>query len=255
MQAQSTMTGRQVPGLSSPFNHSLSMTSSSLNASPEKLFAPSPCNSPALGLMAPGRREQPIFTFKQVGLICERLLRERENQLREEYDQILCQKLSEQYDTFVKFTYDQIQKGFDSTPSCEYSLILTFSIKLITRFFRSRRFILDHLEQLPQLRSVKLMKRCESPRRGEYRRLPFSYSKHQKHEIDCIDWEQLLFFMSELLVCLISFCPEFIINCLMPYTCATHTLIYIFICLDISTRKIVVLLQLLLQSKESRMQI
>jgi len=100
---------------SNQFSHQTSCVPSS----PEKMAPLVPCNSPALGLMAPGRREQPIFTFKQVGLICEKLLREREAQLREEYDKVLGQKLAEQYDTFVKFTYDQIQKRFDSgsTPS------------------------------------------------------------------------------------------------------------------------------------------
>ena len=63
----------------------------------------------------------PVFTFKQVGLICERLLRDQETQIREEYDKVLETKLAEQYDTFVKFTYDQIQKRFEAgaTPSCE----------------------------------------------------------------------------------------------------------------------------------------
>lgn len=50
------------------------------------------------------------------------MLKEQETQIREEYDQILNMKLSEQYDAFVKFTYDQIQKRFESAaaPSCEY---------------------------------------------------------------------------------------------------------------------------------------
>lgn len=57
-----------------------------------------------------------------MGLICERMLKEQETQIREEYDQILNMKLSEQYDAFVKFTYDQIQKRFESAaaPSCKY---------------------------------------------------------------------------------------------------------------------------------------
>ena len=73
-----------------------------------------------LGLLSPSRRDQPLFTFRQVNLICERLLKERETSLRDEYDQVLSSKLAEQYDTFVKFTYDQIQKRFDigATPSC-----------------------------------------------------------------------------------------------------------------------------------------
>jgi hypothetical protein len=55
-------------------------------------------------------------------MICERMLKERETQIREEYDRTLNSKLSEQYDIFVKFTYDQIQKRFaaEATPSCKY---------------------------------------------------------------------------------------------------------------------------------------
>nr|AGI44591.1 subolesin [Ixodes scapularis] len=70
------------------------------------------------GLLSPVRRDQPLFTFRQVGLICERMMKERESQIRDEYDHVLSAKLAEQYDTFVKFTYDQIQKRFEgATPS------------------------------------------------------------------------------------------------------------------------------------------
>jgi len=72
-----------------------------------------------VGLLSPSRRDQPLFTFRQVGLICEKLVREREESIREEYERIVTLKLAEQYDTFVKFSLDQIQKSFDvsSTPS------------------------------------------------------------------------------------------------------------------------------------------
>ena len=55
-------------------------------------------------------------------MICERMLRERENHIREEYDNVLSTKLQEQYDMFVKFTQDQIVRNFESSaaPSCEY---------------------------------------------------------------------------------------------------------------------------------------
>lgn len=55
-------------------------------------------------------------------MICERMLNERETQLREEYDRILNMKLSEQYDAFVKFSNDQLHRRFElsATPSCEY---------------------------------------------------------------------------------------------------------------------------------------
>jgi hypothetical protein len=43
------------------------------------------------------------------------MLKEREEQLREHYDRILGEKLNEQYDAFVKFTHEQIQKRFESS--------------------------------------------------------------------------------------------------------------------------------------------
>lgn len=55
-------------------------------------------------------KDKPLFTFKQVNLICEQLLREREVNIREEYDKVLASKLAEQYDCFVRFTTDQIQQ-------------------------------------------------------------------------------------------------------------------------------------------------
>ncbi|RWS17162.1 Charged multivesicular body protein 1b-like protein [Dinothrombium tinctorium] len=77
-----------------------------------------PLLSSNVGLLSPTRRDQPLFTFRQVGIICERLMKERESQMRDEYDSVLNTKLAEQYDTFVKFTYDQIQKRFENgTPS------------------------------------------------------------------------------------------------------------------------------------------
>ncbi|KAL7286104.1 akirin-2 [Trichogramma pretiosum] len=69
---------------------------------------------------SPSSKEKPLFTFRQVGLICERMLREQESKIREEYDQILNLKLAEQYDAFVKFTYDQIQKRFESSAVPSY---------------------------------------------------------------------------------------------------------------------------------------
>ncbi|XP_076317205.1 akirin-2-like [Tachypleus tridentatus] len=70
------------------------------------------------GLHSAARKDQPLFTFRQVGLICERMLKEQETQIKEEYDHVLNTKLAEQYDTFVKFTYDQIQRSYETeTPS------------------------------------------------------------------------------------------------------------------------------------------
>lgn len=99
---------------------SINLSSPSGSQSPECSSPSSSSNVLSLpGMHSPNRREQPLFTFKQVGLICEKLVKERETQIREEYDKVLGSKLSEQYDTFVKFTYEQIQKRYASgeTPS------------------------------------------------------------------------------------------------------------------------------------------
>uniref|UniRef100_A0A1L8DCY5 Akirin n=1 Tax=Nyssomyia neivai TaxID=330878 RepID=A0A1L8DCY5_9DIPT len=61
--------------------------------------------------------DKALFTFKQVQLICSRMLKDQEEKLREEYDLILTSKLAEQYDVFVKFTYDQIQRRYEAAPS------------------------------------------------------------------------------------------------------------------------------------------
>ncbi|KAF3850072.1 hypothetical protein F7725_019791 [Dissostichus mawsoni] len=69
------------------------------------------------GASSPFRKEQPLFSLRQVGMICERLLKEREDKIREEYDEILTTKLAEQYDAFVKFTHDQLMRRFGEQPA------------------------------------------------------------------------------------------------------------------------------------------
>ncbi|XP_047430308.1 akirin-2 [Mugil cephalus] len=69
------------------------------------------------GASSPVRKEQPLFSIRQVGMICERLLKEREDKIREEYDEILTTKLAEQYDAFVKFTHDQLMRRFGEQPA------------------------------------------------------------------------------------------------------------------------------------------
>ncbi|XP_014288729.1 akirin-2 isoform X2 [Halyomorpha halys] len=73
----------------------------------------SPCSNTFGTLYSPSTRDKPLFTFRQVGMICERMLTERETQIREEYDRILNMKLSEQYDAFVKFSNDQLHRRFE----------------------------------------------------------------------------------------------------------------------------------------------
>jgi hypothetical protein len=63
-------------------------------------------------------------------MICERMLKERETEIRAEYDRVLSLKLAEQYDAFVKFNHDQLQRRFEGSnaPSCEF---VTFSFLLL----------------------------------------------------------------------------------------------------------------------------
>jgi len=64
--------------------------------------------------------DKPIFTLKQMTLIAERMCQERVDQVRQEYDQILQQKLSEQYESFVKFIDQQIQRRFNEAQAPSY---------------------------------------------------------------------------------------------------------------------------------------
>lgn len=40
------------------------------------------------------KKDQPTFTLRQVGIICERLLKDYEDKIREEYEQILNTRLA-----------------------------------------------------------------------------------------------------------------------------------------------------------------
>lgn len=58
-----------------------------------------------------------LFTFKQVRMICERMLRDQEAALRAEYETALSNKLAEQYEAFVRFNLDQVQRR-PPPPTC-----------------------------------------------------------------------------------------------------------------------------------------
>lgn len=98
--------------------------------SPTSPASPASCSrspSPTISLAASNHlgqssatKDKPLFTFKQVSLICERMLKERETEIREEYNRVLTLKLAEQYDAFVKFTHDQLQKRFEANAAPSY---------------------------------------------------------------------------------------------------------------------------------------
>lgn len=58
------------------------------------------------------KKDVPLFTFRQVSLICERLIREREEEVKEQYDKVLSCKMAEQYESFLKFNHDQLHRRF-----------------------------------------------------------------------------------------------------------------------------------------------
>ncbi|KAM3861029.1 akirin-2 [Diretmus argenteus] len=92
------------------------------------------------GASSPTRKEQPLFSLRQVGMICERLLKEQEEKIREEYDELLTAKLAEQYDAFVKFTHDQLMRRFGEQPA---SWTLVGLISYLCH-------IASHVDTLPQ---------------------------------------------------------------------------------------------------------
>uniref|UniRef100_A0A8C8IA62 Akirin 1 n=1 Tax=Oncorhynchus tshawytscha TaxID=74940 RepID=A0A8C8IA62_ONCTS len=83
-------------------------------------------DAPSSSLTAPSsppgasRKDQPSFTLRQVSYLCERLLKDHEEKIREEYEQILNTKLAEQYESFVKFTQDQIMRRYGARPASLY---------------------------------------------------------------------------------------------------------------------------------------
>ncbi|XP_061435453.1 akirin-2-like [Lethenteron reissneri] len=78
---------------------------------------PAPPASAATAAPPPAHHSSPLLTLRQVALICERAVREREDSLREEYEGVLTSKLSEQYDAFVKFNHDQMLRRYGERPA------------------------------------------------------------------------------------------------------------------------------------------
>jgi len=100
------------PGSSSPPHESMS------SMMPQTCSAMAAQSSPAFfNALSPTKRETPLFTFRQVSMVCERMMQEREDQIRAQYDKVLTSKLAEQYEAFLKFNYDQIQRRVAESPS------------------------------------------------------------------------------------------------------------------------------------------
>lgn len=76
----------------------------------------SDCSAPVASRPVRNFDTVPIFTLPQVTSLCDRLIKEREDELRLEYDNILSCKLAEQYEAFLKFSHDQLYSRFQNSP-------------------------------------------------------------------------------------------------------------------------------------------
>ena len=63
-------------------------------SSPDQSPQMSQSLSSLLSCVPQAKKDAPLFTFRQVSLICERLVREREEEVREQYDKVLNCKLA-----------------------------------------------------------------------------------------------------------------------------------------------------------------
>lgn len=89
-----------------PTSPSKQQTSSIFVSSPKKknsLVVQKPCSLTV-------NDDVPMFSYAQTAQMCARLLREQDRKIREQYDELLTKKLTEQYDTFIRFTHDSVHK-------------------------------------------------------------------------------------------------------------------------------------------------
>ncbi|XP_067676053.1 akirin-2-like [Haliotis asinina] len=102
----------QYPGSTSPPHPSMDMPSTSGMESPTSANS----QSSLYNALSPSKKDVPLFTFRQVSMICERMVKDREDQIREEYNSVLTNKVAEQYEAFLKFNHDQLRRRFGDAP-------------------------------------------------------------------------------------------------------------------------------------------
>jgi hypothetical protein len=77
----------------------------------QSLVFKKPCSLTALTSLSSSTTDDiPMLTYTQAAQMCARLLREQDRSIREQYEQLLSTKLTEQYDTFVRYTHDSVYK-------------------------------------------------------------------------------------------------------------------------------------------------
>lgn len=98
----------------SPSKQQQSIFTSSPNKNQSLVFK-KPCSLTALTSSSSSSSSSttddiPMLTYTQTAQMCARLLREQDQSIREQYEQLLSTKLTEQYDTFVRYTHDSVHK-------------------------------------------------------------------------------------------------------------------------------------------------
>jgi hypothetical protein len=94
---------------SSPSKQQQSIFTSSPTKNQSLVFK-KPCSLTALTSSSSTTDDIPMFTYTQTAQMCARLLREQDRSIREQYEQLLSNKLTEQYDQFVRYTHDSVHK-------------------------------------------------------------------------------------------------------------------------------------------------
>jgi len=114
---------------SSPISSSATTTTFTMNTNPsspskqqqqQSIFTSSPTKNQSLVFQKPcsltalasstTTDDIPMLNYTQAAQMCARRLCEQDRSLREQYGQILSTKLTEQYDTFVRYTHDSVHK-------------------------------------------------------------------------------------------------------------------------------------------------
>jgi len=95
------------------------------HARDENPFTPAaPFNPNVAERFAPRKRqradEEKLYTLEEVKRIVAQVVAERENALREEYNQTLQQKLEEQFNLFSNFAQDNIARQLRENDTCSY---------------------------------------------------------------------------------------------------------------------------------------
>lgn len=112
--------GSPEPMMADSDRASPSMQHPSTSVGASTSVVPAGPSSPKSVMNKISKGDRPVFSLKQMTMICEKMCKERTDQVREEYDRILQEKLSEQYDAFVKFVDHQIQQRFNQSQLPSY---------------------------------------------------------------------------------------------------------------------------------------